>query len=118
MWQEPQKMNGMNKVAIWSLLGLLALLIAGTTAIIGASLGDRIFIGDDDEAQHTGDAVITAEEAKAIAENHLGGTAISVELENEDGYLVYGVHIVTEDGQYDVKIDAGTGEVLKVDNDD
>ena len=103
---------------IWILLGLVALLIVGTSAFVGASLDSRIFIGDEDEAQHTGDAVITPEEAIAIAEDYLDGTAISVELENEDGYLVYGVHIVNENGKYDVKIDAGTGEVLKVDSDD
>ena len=91
------------------LLLMLMIVLLGVAA--------EVFIGDDDEADHTGDAVITEEEAVAIAEENTGGTAISVELENEDGYLVYGVHIEKDSKNYDVKVDAGTGEVLKVEDD-
>lgn len=92
--------------------------IAAVGVLAGTDLAGRISIGEDDEADHSADAVITSDEAKAIAEEHTGGTAFSVELENEDGYLVYGVHIEDSDGKYDVKVDAGNGSVLKVDSDD
>ena len=96
-------------------IGIFALLIASVGAF--ASEG-RIWIDDDDEADHTGDAVITEEEAIDIAEAHMDGTAYSAELENEDGYLVWGIHVENADGKWDVKIDAGNGEVLKAESDD
>jgi uncharacterized membrane protein YkoI len=104
----------MKKTAILAIIGIFALVIS--SAAVYANDG-RIAIGDDDEADHTGDATITEEEAIATAEEHTGGTAVSVELENEDGYLVYGVHIEKDGKNYDVKVDAGTGEVLKVEDD-
>lgn len=105
----------MKRIALWALVGALALVVsvAGVLANNG-----RIFIGEDEESTHTADAAIAPEEAKSIAENHTNGTAISVELENEDGYLVYGVIIENQTAKYDVKIDAGSGSVLKVENDD
>ena len=46
------------------------------------------------------------------------GKVLKAELENEDGYLVYGVEIVMADRQIaDVKVDAGSGRVLKVEAD-
>ena len=106
----------MKKLTIWALIGALVLVISCVT-VLAVDDASRIFIGDDEESDHTGDAVITAEEAKSRAEEHTGGTALSVELENEDGYLVYGVIIETDSGRYDVKVDAGNGSVLKVEDD-
>ena len=105
----------MNKPIIFVFVGIVILLLSVIT--VYADEG-RIHIGDDDEADHTEDAVITEDEAVAIAEEHTGGKAFSVELENEDGYLVYGVHVETDEHKYDVKVDAGTGDVLKVEDDD
>jgi uncharacterized membrane protein YkoI len=103
---------------IWTIAGaLVAVGALGTFAIAGDELGIRINIGDADEGDHAGDATVTPDQAKAIAEDHTGGTAISVELNNEDGYLVYGVIIRDSNGTYDVKVDAGTGQVLKVEPD-
>lgn len=66
---------------------------------------------------------ITSEEAKAIAEEHTGGTAISVTFEKEDDFLegefgemVYEVIVETENGRYEVEINAKTGEVLEVES--
>ncbi|MFW9997788.1 MAG: PepSY domain-containing protein [Candidatus Odinarchaeota archaeon] len=110
----------MNKKTAYLFVGFIAAVFSlGMIGVLGhTGVADRIIIGDDDEAYHAGDAVITAGEAKAIAENYTGGTATSVELENEDGYLVYGVIVETGTGCLDVKVDAGTGEVMKVDPDD
>lgn len=64
---------------------------------------------EQQEAEHLQSlAKITLEQAKQAAEAALGGTASSVELETEDGSLVYEVEI----GQTEVVVDAGNGEIL------
>lgn len=58
-------------------------------------------------------AKITPDQAKAAAVAAAPGNATKVELENEDGNLVYKVEIAGADGtQTDLKIDAGNGSVL------
>jgi uncharacterized membrane protein YkoI len=59
-------------------------------------------------------ARITADQARTAALATVPGTATSVELENEDGNLVYGVSVKTATGESDVKVDAGNGKVLHV----
>ena len=62
-------------------------------------------------------ARITPEQASAAALAQVPGTVKKVELENEDGNVVYGVEIKTADGERDVKVDAGNGRVLHVEKD-
>jgi uncharacterized membrane protein YkoI len=62
-------------------------------------------------------ARITPEQAQAAAVAQVPGTVKKVELENEDGNLVYGVEIKTANGESDVKVDAGDGRVLHVEKD-
>jgi hypothetical protein len=58
-------------------------------------------------------AKITADQAKAAALAAAPGNATKVELENEDGNLVYKVEVVGADGkQTDLEIDAGNASVL------
>lgn len=57
-------------------------------------------------------AKITAQQAQQAAQTSVGGQASKVELENEDGNLVYAVKI----GQQEVKVDAGNGRVLYTEN--
>ena len=61
-------------------------------------------------------ATITADQAKQYAEEAVNGTetASKVELGNENGTLVYEVTI----GNQEVKIDAGDGSVLHIENTD
>lgn len=56
-------------------------------------------------------ARISAQQAAAAAEQQYGGKATGVELDNEDGNLVYSVEI----GDQEIKIDAGDGKVLYAD---
>lgn len=58
-------------------------------------------------------AKITADEASAAAQAEVPGDVQKVELENENGSLVYSVEI----GGKDVKVDAGTGAVLHIESD-
>ena len=46
------------------------------------------------------------------------GTAQEVELENEDGNLLYSVEVRTATWEQDVKVDAGNARVLHVEADD
>lgn len=68
----------------------------------------------DESKALAGLAKITADQAKQIAETKVGGAASSVELDNENGTLVYEVKIGTQE----VKVDAGNGTVLQIENDD
>ena len=57
-------------------------------------------------------AKISASQARQTAEAAQGNKASNVQLENEDGNLVYAVNI----GQNEVKVDAGNGKILYTDN--
>lgn len=59
-------------------------------------------------------ATVSLDEAIAIAQAEVDGELGTVELEEEDGTLVYEVHI----GDHEVVIDATTGEVIEVEEDD
>jgi uncharacterized membrane protein YkoI len=58
-------------------------------------------------------AKISPQQAQRAAETAQGAKASSVKLENENGSLVYAVKI----GQKEIKVDAGNGQVLYVEND-
>lgn len=63
-------------------------------------------------------ATISADQAKAAALNDptvAGGTVTSVSLDDENGNLVYSVEIAKGSTSYDVKVDAGTGGLLFID---
>ncbi len=64
----------------------------------------------DESAALAGQATIGADQARAaVLAANPGATVVKVELDNENGYLVYSVEL--KDGS-DVKIDAGTGAIL------
>jgi uncharacterized membrane protein YkoI len=63
-------------------------------------------------------ARITSDQARSAALAKVPGTAGSVELENEDGNLVYSVTVKTTAGEREVKVDAGNGNVLQVEQDE
>lgn len=68
---------------------------------------------DGQDAAPAGTPSITADQAKVTAEAHLNaGAATKVQLDDENGKLVYSVEI----GTSDVKVDAMTGAVLGVDS--
>ncbi len=65
---------------------------------------------DGQDAAPTGTPAITAEAAQKTAESYLNaGTAVKVELDDENGALVYSVEF---SNGTDVKVDAMTGSVL------
>jgi uncharacterized membrane protein YkoI len=60
---------------------------------------------------------ITAAQAKEIAAKAAGGTAVSVEQEDEDGTQVFGVRVQVGAAFKDVKVRISNGVVLKIDDD-
>jgi|ERR1700682_1907234 len=62
-------------------------------------------------------ARISLEQASAAALAQVPGTVKKIELENEDGNVVYSVEVETANGESDVKVDAGDGRVLQVEKD-
>jgi uncharacterized membrane protein YkoI len=72
-----------------------------------------------DDAALAGLAKISPDQAKSAALAAVPGTAGKVELENEDGNVVFGVEVTTAGGsKMDVKVDAGNGKVLAQEPDD
>jgi hypothetical protein len=71
-----------------------------------------------DEAGFAQMAKIPMNSAINAALKQIPGKVLRAELENENGYLVYGVEIVKADQQIvDVKVDAGNGRILRTDKD-
>jgi len=72
--------------------------------------GEEAESADGQDAAPTGTPSITAEAAQQTAEAYLNaGTAVKVELDDENGALVYSVEF---SNGTDVKVDAMTGNVI------
>lgn len=79
---------------------------------------------DDDEDQARARAAVARGEALPvvrileIAQREVSGQVIDVELEWDDGRLEYDVKVLTASGRVrEVEIDAGSGQVLSVEDD-
>ncbi len=71
-----------------------------------------------DESAYPGLAQITLEQAKDVALSNVQGEVLKIQLEYENGFLVYDVEVVKPDKCIaDVKVDAGDGQVLRIDDD-
>ena len=99
----------------------IVLLVLGAMAGVYAqqekSTGSLSIKGDD-EGGYAAMAKISIESAMNEALKAVPGKVVRTELENENGFLVYGVEIARADRQMaDVKVDAGNGKVLKIETD-
>ena len=84
---------------------------AYTSSIIVADTGH----GQDDATEAAALAklaTVTSDQASQAALATVPGTVIKVELDDENGSIVYSVEIRTDAGVVDVKVDAGNGKVL------
>ena len=97
-----------------------------TEVLIEAKTGTVLSIESDEEDQEiapddlteTG-SLITEEQAKQIALNHIGeGGIIEIELERESGIILYSIGIISDQKEVEVEIDAETGEILEVEWED
>ncbi|WP_096186844.1 PepSY domain-containing protein [Evansella halocellulosilytica] len=70
-----------------------------------------------EEGSSSNDGKISSEEAVEIAKGVLDGKLDEVELDTEDGMLVYEVEIKYNGDDYDFIIDAHSGEIIEIDDD-
>ncbi|SMB91793.1 Peptidase propeptide and YPEB domain-containing protein [Desulfonispora thiosulfatigenes DSM 11270] len=61
---------------------------------------------------------VNSEMAIQIALQQIPGKVVKVELDYEDGVLVYEVYILTTYGLYEVKINANTGQIFEIEKED
>jgi uncharacterized membrane protein YkoI len=107
--------------------------IGGTAALVAATSGeeqggtdsaDASFMtgaetGSDDDQTDEGNEPgrISKKQAGDIALSILDGKIDEIELDREDGVLIYEVEVKYQGEDYDFDIDAETGEILKIDDD-
>jgi len=99
------------------MIGVLSAgLILGGALAVGATNKDK----QDSTAQKVSDMkeMITIEEAKQIALGKADGVVEGIELDQHKGNHYYEVEIENERKDFDIYIDAYTGEVLSVEEDD
>jgi uncharacterized membrane protein YkoI len=106
----------MTQSKILPLFAVLALTLAG-----GAARADDHHKSKDHEAARAALArgqVLPLTRILAIAEQKAPGDVLKVELEDDDGRLVYEVKILGRNGRVrELDLDARTGAVLKLEND-
>ncbi|MBV6416746.1 MAG: hypothetical protein CMLOHMNK_01361 [Steroidobacteraceae bacterium] len=110
-------MAGMKRVT-WVFGGslLLSLLWLDVTqnVAIGGEKGEQDIVR---EALRRGE-VLPLAKVLAIAAAQVPGDVIEVELESKHGVLVYEIKVLTDTGRVrEIKINAGTGAVLKIEDD-
>jgi uncharacterized membrane protein YkoI len=70
------------------------------------------------EAAQASLAKLTIQQAINAAVSRQSGTVLRVELQNEDGFLVYNVELASADKKvHEIKVDAGDGSILRIDVD-
>lgn len=107
--RKPYKMNIMT-------LGV-ALLLAGATASSLMESRSARAANVSKDLQLLSEAKISLTDAIGIAEKHVGGTAVDAELDREDGKAVYDVSVIKAQSEFDVRLDAASGDVLRVKED-
>lgn len=98
----------------------MLLTLVASLIFLGSSFSFAFAANDDDDAPIVGKAEITESKALSIAEKTYTGSGkfTDIELEMENGVLVYAVEYTETDGnEVDVKIDAKTGKVVVVESD-
>ncbi|MEJ8544329.1 PepSY domain-containing protein [Brevibacillus borstelensis] len=99
-----------------SVLGLCGMIVAAGQPAYAANDSGRI---DQPANLSPAQQLISVDQAKTIALQQVKGRVVHVELETEDGVLVYEVIVINEQNQpYEVEIDAVTGKVRKVERED
>ena len=100
--------------------GLIAVSFLGEAVCAGAKtkVEDAPVVGSvpvkgSDFSKYPALARISMVDASRIAKERFPGEISSVALENEDGYLVYAVELVSKSsGHHEILVDAGNGKIL------
>src|SRR3954449_7040262 len=100
----------MRRIYIVAAAGVAALTFAGGAVALAGGAPS----GLDDGKDLAGQATISEAQAISAARSTASGALIEVDLEHARGRLVYNVDV----GAKDVKVDANSGQVIAVDEDD
>jgi uncharacterized membrane protein YkoI len=109
--------KGGNKMKKKWLIGTLgaALVFGGAFAVSAAKNDDGNAVNPTTKNEKT---FLSTDEIKKIALQEVNGVLEDIELEKESGKAVYEVDIEKDDRDYDVYMDAYSGEIYSVDRDD
>ncbi|PMP93005.1 MAG: peptidase M4 [Desulfurella sp.] len=110
-------MKNTKKLAALALGGLLLSTSAAGIATANSQLNGSIKITQDNEANYANLASVNIDQAVASALKAQPGQVIKAGLENEDGYLVWGVEIASNNQINEVKVDAKNAKILKIEKD-
>ncbi|MBM7606327.1 putative membrane protein YkoI [Metabacillus crassostreae] len=86
--------------------------------VLGGSIAINHGYAQEDQAKkkvEINSKYIGIEKAKTIALEKVDGTVKSVELESDDGQTYYEVDIEQNSKDFDIDVDAATGKIIKVD---
>ncbi|WP_026566207.1 PepSY domain-containing protein [Bacillus sp. UNC41MFS5] len=78
----------------------------------------KVETDDSKSTAATNPNFITAEKAREIAISEVNGTVVEIEQELEHGRMEYKVELNTSTGEAEVRIDAESGKVVRVERDD
>ena len=90
------------------MIGTLAAAVLAGSWAYASQRDDR----DDATRAASGPPAISLSQAIAVAEQHAQGSAISAELERDDGRTHYEVEVARAGGTIDVKVDVSDGSVI------
>ncbi|MCB1527402.1 MAG: PepSY domain-containing protein [Hyphomicrobiaceae bacterium] len=108
----------------------LVIALVGAAAFLTAALYVAAYADDDDDNDHfkphdharelmLQKRIMPLETLQAQVLSQFAGRLIDLKLDEDDGQLVYEFKVLTERGRVlEIKIDARTGTVLKVEDDD
>jgi uncharacterized membrane protein YkoI len=98
------------------LIGTLgAALVFGGAFAVGAAGNDDISTINKTNTEKT---MLSTDEVKKIAVQEVAGVIEEIELEKRSGKFVYEIDIEKDDVDYDLHIDAYSGEIYAIDRDD
>lgn len=104
-------------LAVGTLTNGAAIASAGNDDLTGGSVEapEREFESDARESRELRSlAEVTIPSAAQAARETQPGQVTKVEVEDEEGYVVYEVELAGDDGAYyEMKVDAGNGDILK-----
>ncbi len=86
----------------------IAMLTGGLAVVLVLGLG--IYKSDASQA----DPTLNYDEVKGLILSQYPGTISEIELEKDNNRAVYEIEIVNEGMEYDLKVDANSGEILKL----
>jgi len=90
-----------------------------TIALLGAICVPVLAMADSEDFAHDNQVAISIDQAMSIALKEVPGSVLGTELEKEDKKLVWEIEILTDEKKtFEVEVDAETGDVLEVEEDD